>query len=550
MANKQTPMKAKIKPAKPSGIWLIPLLAVLIGAWMVYYNWTNQGPLITIEFKTASGIEVGTTKIKSLDVDIGQVTKVVIKPDLDGVVVTARLSSPDYAALLKEDTAFWVVSPQVTRAGVSGLHTLLSGPYIELYPGSKGEEQDYFMGLDSAPLTPAGTPGLSVTLSSEHDFSFAAGDPVVYKGFNVGQIEDIYFNSEENIMYYNAFIKAPYHTLIRTNTRFWKMSGFELELSADGLTVQTGTVETIVRGGVTFGLPKDEVLGEQVVSRAYFDIYPDEQAIIDERYTHKVNYVLLAEDSIRGLQVGAPVEFRGVRIGQVVGTDLAYHQVTNLLDKASLIPILIELEPGRMGLTDNEGGVDKLKTDIKKWVAKGLKASLITGNLVTGSQLVELSYLAEDGSELTQFNQYPVIPLIPNQFARVGVQVGELVNKLNNLPVETVTEDVRAVLVETKQMLVKLQQLPLESMVKNADEALSSTSQMMQKLDRSVSVLEQILVDTEHAELPQEMNETLRSVNAVLLDLKPLIIHLKRQPNGLIFSGQTQDDIEPKKGVK
>ena len=136
--NKEPTAKANIKPAQPSRIWLIPLLAVLIGGWMVYQDWKNQWPLITIEFATASGIEVGTTKIKSLDVDIGQVTKVVIKPDLDGVIVSARLASPDYEALLHEDTSFWVVSPQVTRAGISGLHTLLSGPYIELYPGTKG----------------------------------------------------------------------------------------------------------------------------------------------------------------------------------------------------------------------------------------------------------------------------------------------------------------------------------------------------------------------------------------------------------------------------
>jgi paraquat-inducible protein B len=289
--NKEPAAKANIKPAQPSRIWLIPLLAVLIGGWMVYQDWKNQGPLITVEFAKASGIEVGTTKIKSLDVDIGQVTKVVIKPDLDGVIVTARLASPDYAALLHEDTAFWVVSPQVTRAGISGLHTLLSGPYIELYPGTEGEEQRHYMGLESPPLTATGTPGLSVTLSSEADFSFTEGDPIVYKGFNVGQIEDIYFNSDENKMYYNAFIAAPYHTLIRTNTRFWKLSGLEVELSADGLNIQAGTLETIARGGVTFGLPNDEVMGEMVEGRAYFDIYADEQAIMDERSQQSIEFV-------------------------------------------------------------------------------------------------------------------------------------------------------------------------------------------------------------------------------------------------------------------
>ena len=362
--------KAKIEQAKPSRIWLIPFLAVLIGGWMVYHDWKNQGPLITVEFKTASGIEVGTTKIKSLDVDIGQVTKVVIKPGLDGVIVTARLASPDYEALLREDTVFWVVSPQVTRAGISGLHTLLSGPYIELYPGKDGLEKRHFMGQESAPLTATGTPGISVTLSSESDFSFTEGDLVVYKGFNVGKIEDIYFNSDENKMYYNAFIEAPYHTLIRSNTRFWKVSGLELELSADGLNVQAETLETIARGGVTFGLPVDEVMGEMIEGRAYFDIFADEQAIMDERYKRSIDYILLVKDSVRGLNVGAPVEFRGVKIGQVIRTDVVSSQMANLLDRSSLIPVLIRLEPGRMGLSDDAEGIEQARVDIAKWVKR------------------------------------------------------------------------------------------------------------------------------------------------------------------------------------
>ena len=471
--NNKPAAKANIKVAKPSRIWLIPFLAVLIGGWMVYQDWKNQGTLITVEFKTASGIEVGTTKIKSLDVDIGQVTKVVIKPGLDGVVATARLASPDYSALLHEDTAFWVVSPQVTRAGISGLHTLLSGPYIELYPGTKGEEVTHFKGLETPPLTATGTPGLSVTLSSESDFSFAAGDPIVYKGFNVGKIEDIYFNSDENKMYYNAFIEAPYHTLIRRNTRFWKVSGFEVELSADGLNVQAGTLETIARGGVTFDLPADEVMGEQVEGRAYFDIYADEQAIIDERYKHSIDYILLVEDSIRGLNVGAPVEFRGVKIGRVVRTDVVYSQMANLLEASSMIPVLIRLEPGRLGLSDNDAGVEQAKADIAKWLGTGLKASLVTGNLLTGSQLVELQYFdvaKADSNTAAQFHGYAVIPVVPNQFSRIGIEVGELVNKLNNLPLESVATSTQGVLVEVKQTLMKLQKLPLASMADNANE--------------------------------------------------------------------------------
>jgi paraquat-inducible protein B len=248
-------------------------------------------------------------------------------------------------------------------------------------------------------------------------------------------------------MYYNAFIAAPYHTLIRTNTRFWKMSGLEVELSADGLNIQAGTLETIARGGVTFGLP-DEVMGDRVEGRAYFDIYADEQAIMDERYKHYIDYVLLIKDSVRGLNVGAPVEFRGVKIGRVVRTDMVYQRMRNLLDKSSQIPVVIRLEPGRMGLSDDEEGATQAKADITKWVKAGLKASLVTGNLVTGSQLVELQYSDEvkpNTEVVSHFHEYSVIPVAPNQFSEIGNEVGELLNKLNKLPLESVAVSTQAV---------------------------------------------------------------------------------------------------------
>lgn len=573
--NNKAGTTAQVKPIKSiSAIWLVPIIAIIIGAWMVYYNWKNQGPIITVEFKTAAGIESGNTKIKSLDVDIGQVTHIEIKPDLDGVIVTARLSSPSSLNLLKEDTLFWVVSPKVSRAGISGLHTLLSGPYIELYPGTGSEETLHFSGLENPPLTSSGTTGLSLTLNSEQDFSFTAGDPVIYKGFNVGTIEDIYFNSSENMMYYNAFIEAPYHNLISTNTRFWKLNGIELELTADGLKLQTGTLETFIRGGVTFDLPKGTPIGDPIDKRAYFEIYPSAQSIIDQRYKYSIEYVLLVDDSIRGLAVGAPVEFRGVKVGHVTRTDVAYMVTSNLLDKTTLIPVMVSLAPGLMGLSDDEDGINTVKSEIDKWIAQGLRASLKTGNLITGNQLVELQYSDNAPTHThTTFNGYPVIPIVPNNFSRISTELGELLNKLNNLPIGSVAGHADELLMEAKQTLSKLRDLPLNSMVHNADKLLIQTNTMITKLDSSIVSLETILTKTANENIPQtlnntmkdiqtlaqdfskssanydELNQALRSINDVLLDLKPLMIHLKNQPNSLIFGSKTSDDLEPKREI-
>ncbi|MFT4747806.1 MAG: paraquat-inducible protein B, partial [Congregibacter sp.] len=219
------PEEALVKPVRTvSKIWLVPIVALLIGVWMVYYQWSNQGPLITIEFKTATGLEAGKTKIKTRDVDIGLVNKIELTDDLSGVLVTVRMDK-DVAPILHSDNQFWIVSPSVSLSGVSGLGTILSGPFINMAPGIEKQKSETFIALEAPPVTPKGTPGLHVTLNSESEFAYKKGDPVVYKGIKVGEFEDIFFNFEERVVYYNTFIEAPYHTLITTNTKFWDISG-------------------------------------------------------------------------------------------------------------------------------------------------------------------------------------------------------------------------------------------------------------------------------------------------------------------------------------
>ncbi len=256
MTNKLV-VPAEIKEVKSiSKLWFLPLVALLIGCWMLYYQWSNQGSLITIHFLSAEGIEAGKTKIKFLNVNIGDVKSVQLNEDGDDVLVTARMSKAAEKLLVK-DSQFWVVSPKVSLDGISGLSTIISGVYIQLSRGVSTEYKDKFYALESPPVTPLGTPGLHITLNSNDQFAYEKGDPITYKGLTVGQFEDIYFNFEERVVYYNAFIKAPYHKLITTNTKFWDITGLNVDLKADGLSIKTGNLETILSNGVTFDVPTD-----------------------------------------------------------------------------------------------------------------------------------------------------------------------------------------------------------------------------------------------------------------------------------------------------
>ena len=245
-----------------SSIWLIPLIALLIGGWMVYQHWSTQGPVVTLNFATATGIEAGKTRVKALSVDIGKVESVELNRARDGVVVKARLSK-SAEPLLNTDSQFWVVRPRIGTEGISGLDTLLSGAYIQLEPGNSKEITYRFSGLESAPVTPPNTPGLRLTLMNDSGGTLYVGDPISYRGFNVGRVEATEFDAETRTGRYQVFINAPFDKLVNSNSRFWSSSGINLDLSAEGVQLQTDSLATLLSGGVSFDDLPDKGPGQR-----------------------------------------------------------------------------------------------------------------------------------------------------------------------------------------------------------------------------------------------------------------------------------------------
>jgi len=541
------PADAEIQAMKSiSSIWFLPLIAVLIGMWMVYYQWSSQGPLITIAFNTAEGMQSGKTKIKSRNVDIGEVTNITLNEDSDGVLITARISK-SAEHLLVDDSDFWVVSPQITHAGISGLSTLISGVYIEISPGSSDEENTDFIALDDPPVTPVGTPGIHITLNSNDQFAYAKGDPVIYKGLTVGKFEDIYFNFEERIVYYNVFIKAPYNQLVTSNTKFWDVSGLNIDLNADGLSVKTGNVQTIFTNGVTFGIPTGMDVGEQHFERAYFDIYPNYEAADDERYQQSVKFVVLVSDTVRGLKVGAPVEYRGVHIGKVISTNmLSKNAPAELLKEEIKIPVLIGMQPGRVGLPDDAIGIERMEQQNRLWVKQGLKAMLRTGNLLTGSLFIDLQHYDDQPvSKLDTFEGFPVIPTTTNEFSQIAEKAGRFVDDLNKLPLNSLTNNANELLNE-----ITLTAKELRGVSQNLEKLLLSANnqELAQQLKLSLQGITNLTKDLSSGSKGYEdLRKTLGSVNNVMQELKPLLNQLNHQPNGLIFNSGQSEAIEPKK---
>jgi|TARA_B110000902_G_scaffold267179_1_gene358869 paraquat-inducible protein B len=528
MNNNEQPLSATVSTIKGfNPIWLIPLLALFIGAWMLFYTWMQQGPEIQISFESASGIEEGKTKIKVRSLDIGTVTEIHFNDDFDGVIVTAQML-PGAVPFLVKDSAFWVVEPRIDSSGVSGLSTLLSGAYIELAPSNETDRERVFAGLAKPPQTPPDAPGLHITLNSGGRFDFSPGNKIIYKGLDVGQIEDVHFNSSERIVYYNVFVKAPYHELLTENTKFWSISGISVGITSDGLKVKTGTLGTILSGGIEFGVPEDTPLGDKITERSYFKIYSDYEAIFKQNQEHKIaiEYMLLFKESISGLNRKAAVKFRGLTIGEVAEVNVPYQQAKNVLDKNVAIPVRILLYPQAMGLADDNEAKAQVIADVEKWITKGLSASIEIDSILGGTKLVELSY-SEDQQQtgVKQFQSHTVIPVAPNAFGKI----------LQNA--STLMLQATATLKRFDQVALSADKFVINTTEANLPKAIKTTLNQIDVLAGDLA---------QGSPLQQELMQTFTALNRVLYELEPLLKQVSEQPNSLIFDRTLKADEQPR----
>ena len=536
--------KAVIKSvSKVSSIWLIPLVALTIGAWMIIDTWRQQGPLITIELSTAQGININETLVKLHEMPIGKVVDIKLNNKLNGVVLTARINKKA-SSLLTSDSQFWVVKPRISLGNISGLSTILSGAYIELSPGSKQTFSSNFQGLDNPPLTPFGTPGLHITLDSNSDHAFDIGDPVLYRGNKVGRIEYTHFNGKEGKFYYNVFIDAPYDQLITTNTRFWEVKGIEIDLSAEGLKFNTGTLETLLGGGVAFDVPSYMVKGEVITERAYFSIYPNKEKVNERLYSAGQNYMVLFSQTIRGLKPGAAVEYKGIKIGEVVRTDIDYPEVKDFLSKHTLLPVMIKISPGRLGLQDNEMGVYKSHQDMKKWISKGLHGVLNIDNLLTGSMYIELKYHTIENSEPKTYGDLLLIPTADSELKQLFERVSSIVNTIEELPFNGVIDSANNALnaMNTAMNTFDSASFEVAELLKNPQ-----SQALIAQLNQTLLSVENLTNSyTNGSQSNQQLNQLMQTIEQTVKALTPLLIQLKMQPNSLIFSGKQRLELEPK----
>ena len=541
-SNQGSRRQANISPInRVSKIWLVPFVALLIGIWIIIQEAMRQGPEIQIAFETAQGLEAGKTKIKIRDVEIGLVEEVSLNKSSTGVVAKARINK-EAAKFLTTDTQFWIVLPRITFGGISGLQTLLSGAYIDMAPGQEEKSERKFIALSKPPVTPIGTPGLRILLSSKTAFTFKEGDQIIYQGMPVGRIETVSFDLEQRIAYYDAFVESPFHTLVTENTRFWNASGLELQLSADGIDIKTGSLAALLSGGIEFDVPVGMDKGDGVSENTQFEIYTSYENAVTQHYKEKVYYLLFVSDSVRGLRPGAPVEYRGLKIGQVEEVnsipDVAEFQTTI---ESFDIPVLISIQPARVNLSDDDAGKAYVIEQTDIWLKQGLRATLKTGNLVTGAVFVDLQHRSDVEPYKKRVEQgYTVIPMVQDGISELTQQVNSALAKVNAIPLDDLTQDMQKLMQSLAQSA-----LAFETAGNSVSTAFAQFD--MAGLNASLVQLNQLLEDySSGSEGFNNINTALEDIQTTMKELTPLLQKLNNKPNSLIFNSSSKPDIEPR----
>ncbi|ATP28987.1 mammalian cell entry protein [Chromobacterium violaceum] len=512
----------------PSLVWLIPVVAALIGGWLAVHAVLSRGPTITISFQNAEGIEAGKTRIKYKDVEIGEVTSVKLSPNRQAIVATAQLSK-EAADYLAEDSRFWVVRPRVSGGGVSGLGTVLSGSYIGMDIGKSEVRKTDFVGLETPPIINADLPGQTFTLRADNLGSLNTGSPVYFRRVPVGQVVGYELDSKGGYVKVAVFINAPYDRFVSANSRFWHASGVDVSLSANGLNVSTQSLAAIALGGIAFETPLADNAGIPLSDRNFI-LHDSRDRALQNPDREMQPFRLRFRQSLRGLSVGAPVDFRGITIGEVTAIGVQYVPERKDFD----MTVDIRTYPSRLDSLSRGGRISG-KLSPQALVANGMRAQLRSGNLITGQLYVALDFFRDaPPAKLVVRNGLPELPTISGDLEELQRVLQRIVKKLDAVPFDSIGKEADASLKSLHQTLDSVKKLSDGLNGDAVPQALKTLEQLQQTLEatrqamRADSPLQQ---DVRAA--AQEVKETARSFRA-------LADYLDRHPEALVRGKEAQ----------
>ena len=548
------PEKARQRDWMPSLIWLIPILAAVIGITLAVHTWLQRGPEIVIEFRSADGLEAGKTKVKYKEVEIGSVTAVKLAKDHTRVLVTVLLNkeAEDFAVA---DSRFWVVRARMGSSGISGLSTLLSGGYIGADAGIEKNKSHKFTGLEVPPIVTRDASGKQFVLHADDIGSLDIGSPVYFRRIEVGKVSAYDLDPDGKKVTMRIFVNAPYDKFVGVNTRFWHASGFEVKLSASGVAVNTQSLMSILLGGLAFQAP-EFMRGAPANENTTFVLAKDQTEAMKDDDGEAKTVLLYFKQSVRGLTPGAEVNFRGLILGQVKSIGIEYDRER----KEFNMPVLVEIYPARIGRKYIQARDEEKITPQQRLhflIKRGLAAQLRTGSLLTGQLYVALDFFPEvaaankaaskngTGTKASPADAAPkdapptdapptllLLPTVPGNVEQMQAQIAALAQKFNKIPFDQIGNELNDSLKELKQTLNSTGRLA----DKLNNDVAPEMAVALKDVSKTLNQTERIL--SGNAPLAQDLRQALQELTRAAASLRVLTDYFELHPEAIIRGKQ------------
>ncbi len=527
------------KRRKLSVVWIIPILAAVVAVGIAVERFLSQGPTITIVFKSAEGIEAGKTFVKYKDVNIGQVTKVKLSEDFQKVVVTAKIDKSAEGLMVK-DAKFWIEQPRVSLSGISGIGTLLSGNFVALEVGRSDEARRDFIGLDVPPAITVDQPGRQYVLQADELGSVGIGSPLYYRRLRVGQVIGYDLAEDGRSVTIKVFVNAPYDKYVTTATRFWQASGIDVTLGANGLSVETQSLLSVLIGGIAFETPPTSGELKPAAAKAVFPLYGSRTAAVAKHETLVASYVLYFNESLRGMSVGAPVTYQGLPVGEVTAVGFEYNETTDRIRPR----VDIVVYPARfaayvktsVALEEKIQSEKKRHGIIQKLIDRGIRAQLRSGSLLTGQLYVAFDRFPNAPKATVDWTKEPPeLPVMPSNLQELENKINSIVAKIEKMPLDAIGEDLKKLLATTDQLMSRID-----------GEIVPELKTSLEELRGATAAARRVLEDTDatlvgrDAPAQQELREALQEIARAARAFRVLTEYLERNPDALL-RGKTQE---------
>jgi len=468
---------AKVRRSRISLVWLIPLVAAVIAAWLGYRTVSQEGTVVTLSFRSADGLVAGQTRVRHKAVELGQVETIRLSDDMSHVMVTVRMRR-EADPYLTDKARFWVVRPRLSSGSLAGIETLVSGSYIEMDPGGRdGARRVDFTGLEQPPGVRSGEPGETFAVKAQRIGSLGPGAPVFYRDITVGEVLGYDIGDGTGPVTVQIFVRAPYDAFVRQGTHFWNASGLSIQVGSEGVHVEVASLQAVLSGGVAFDSAGRKADAPPAAPGTEFPLYNNYAEAQASGYSEKQAFVTYFESSVRGLGRGASVEFFGIQVGTVTEVALELDPATG----NARVRVRLEVQPERI-LSEDTMKTDDTMSTTRRLVQRGMRAQLQTASYLTGQRVVALDFVPNaQPAEVVMNGNEIVLPSQSGGLDNILVALGDIAGKLDRLPLDQIGQNLNGALRSASGAMASVQDL-----VKKADAGLAPTLRRLPEITASL----------------------------------------------------------------